>query len=415
MNPSFKTCAIRLVVTTIALITVSPATTRWVQAQSDPGMVLPSTKISVSLPAAMDKAKGFTVDILSDGAGGVGYLPVLISIKSTGAFAGDRNFVIRFEPVELGYSPPRSGISCDVPITVTQGARQNQVMRSLPKWSVGSGYKIRVFEDGVEFEDYQGEIGQLMQRQNRPPTELIGGEVTLNWLYVIETMAEQPSARSTVNVLDGQTRQSNVAIPYAVSGVRTIRRQAAAANLPITYAPMANLTTDWRQYQSFDGLLITSAGLATLSEEYADRHRAIRDWVMMGGTLVVIGATSADATLDQLDFLAQAATREDELIKYLGDSETGTAARRQSLLQEKSELEAFITAAISLRSQPSLSQPPAPFSGDPKLELKRIDQELDALEPRDESSAALGGANLVPAGRRRPRDRSQSEQRYPAD
>lgn len=120
MNPSFKTCAIRLVVTTIALITVSPATTRWVQAQSDPGMVLPSTKISVSLPAAMDKAKGFTVDILSDGAGGVGYLPVLISIKSTGAFAGDRNFVIRFEPVELGYSPPRSGISCDVPITVTQ-------------------------------------------------------------------------------------------------------------------------------------------------------------------------------------------------------------------------------------------------------------------------------------------------------
>ncbi len=342
-----------------------------------PSPILAGPMIRASLPQAPDKIRGFTVDIVADGSGAIGYLPVQIQVKSTSTFSADRKLIIRFEPVELGQSPPQNGISCDIPITAPQGLKDVIIRRHLPKWAVGNAYQIRLFEDGVELEDYAQAIGTLLQRNSQPPMQFLQDELTLNWLYI----DDEPSAAANADAagLANETSQANSTVPQNSGNFRAFRQLLWFGWKdfdPLTSANISGLSDDWRNYQGFDGVLVSLDELEKLSNEYPGRFQALRDWVMAGGTLVIMNAGPAKSTLAAANFQSREEYVESRRIRRLKDTTMVSRNERRKALSARRATIQAIANGVQQRNPPQFAQmTPA----DAKMELRRVDAEITKL------------------------------------
>ena len=351
--------------------------------------ILETDQLAASLPLMKNKARGFTVEIAAAGDGRSGYMPVVVHVLSTSKFAADRNLLVRFKPVELGQSPPQTGITCDLPIRAPQGARDVRLTLQLPKWAVGTGFQVQVFEEGVELEDYTQEVGALLQRHNQPPTQLLQSEGSLSWL-VVEGQSQQIGMAD----LTLATHRTNSWLP-TTSTNRSLRNRIPFLLVPAESTRIEFLADDWRHYQAFDGVVIERGSLDELAAKNPGAFQALRDWIMSGGTLVVTGIDdSVQQTLGALNFKWRPEYMEPGMIsRATATCQIRTRGLLNEYKQERTRVQAEINAPQRTRRFGTMVPPQT----DPKAQLESLNQEIKAIEnapDRDDriwSQSVLGG------------------------
>ncbi len=242
---------------------------------------------TISLPFNAADTKGYTIDLKWNGPTSSGYMAVDISVKSTSTFASDRRLTLRIEPVDQGHLPPQNGMSYDLPLSINQGTKVKNVQRMLPKWSIGNGYQIRIFDNGNERERYRAEIGQLLRMRSlsRPPR--MDSEEQIDWLIV----GDAGQGKNIDGFINDQMTLRPIYVP-SMTKYPSRSHRVAANRFP----------DDWRALQSMDVVMIEQNDLRQLSEQSPPAFSSLRDWILCGGTVVVLNAESSDKTAADLNF-----------------------------------------------------------------------------------------------------------------
>ncbi|KAA5543857.1 hypothetical protein FYK55_11855 [Roseiconus nitratireducens] len=235
----------------------------------------------------------------------VGYVGVRIQLDSTtGPLAAERPLVIRFTPTERHIPADRCMVAT-LPIVFHQGQTRALLERQFPKWTVGDTYRIEILENGSPLAGYETEIGTpLPAFATQSPVSLLAQEVIHKVLYV--GTAPQMRSDPLEEAFLGEPQQRFWS---------QVRPEA--------------LPTDWRLLREIDSIVINHADLVsetarrddsapdsseqtasanpvspqTGSEGERSRLRStLRDWVLSGGTLVVVGVENADQLGETLQF-----------------------------------------------------------------------------------------------------------------
>jgi hypothetical protein len=265
--------------------------------------ILGPAHATLQMPLTATSNRGFTTQVQMAAENSVGYLPVKIVFQSVGMLTADRRLTYRFETSPGGQSPPRNGLTIDVPITVPQGTTTRSFIRYLPKWSAGQAIEVSVWEDGRMLPDYTVFFGALTRPRTRAPIDLLPIELEINWVFI--SSADRVSPQTMPDL-----RGIAPAYPGSAQGPSPSGDTAAEVSLywsQVMYGPQLlalgqqDLPDDWRAYQRYDAMAIDTAGLELLRSSEPE-YQAVRKWVLQGGTIVIYDANSAGQTLEALDF-----------------------------------------------------------------------------------------------------------------
>lgn len=217
---------------------------------------------TVTMPQETKDSQGFTVQFTWDGLKDPGYATVGIAVVANSTFTADRRLSLRMVPSKDAHGPPQSGLAIELPIPVDQGKKRQTFVRRIPKWSFGDGYELRVFEDGSELKGYDAAVGTALQRRTRPPRDLLWRDTELN---VLRHKSDD--------------KQQTFELP--------------------------DLPTDWRSFQASDLVMIGQDALQELAApdntQYTPQFKALRDWLIMGGTIVVTQCDSISSVAKTMD------------------------------------------------------------------------------------------------------------------
>jgi hypothetical protein len=247
--------------------------------------VLSTTRVSLPKAGAPRSGGGFNATIDISNLFGVGYVGVRVRLNSTlGPLSATRRFVIRLAPVDR-HLPSERSIAAELPLTFDQGQSQVSLERAFPKWTVGNSFLIEITEDGVTLPDYVAQIGNAFPGYvSQSPTTVMPSEA-INHVLFVDT---KPIHRSIS------------------------QRQAVIPANPLdawTSGPLESLPTDWRLLRDVNCIVIDRDQIAAAyadkptptSDALRARVDAIRDWMMMGGTLVVLRAPDANELVELLN------------------------------------------------------------------------------------------------------------------
>lgn len=247
---------------------------------------------TVRMPPVGTPTMGFSTRVEIARESSVGYVPIQITVDSVGPLPRDRRLTYRFETVPGGQSPPRNGITVEIPISVPQGTRSESFVRYLPKWSAGQAMDISVLEDGRKLNNYDGSVGSVVRGQRRT-LELIENEHLTNWVFV-----DANDSPDSVTV-----DQIRSILPQTFAYEATANRRLGPTVGPrLQVIGQAELPEDWRAYQRHDVIAIQSDALSQIRANDKG-FRAIRDWVLIGGAVIVLDADSPESILQPLNFL----------------------------------------------------------------------------------------------------------------
>ncbi|MCO8121486.1 hypothetical protein NHH03_07040 [Stieleria sp. TO1_6] len=240
---------------------------------SNTRVVLPKPGIAGNRPAA----GGFNATIEISNLFGVGYVGLDVTLDTTlGPLSADRLLTVRLTPIDR-QMPAEHAMVVELPIAFEQGKRQVSVSRSFPKWTLGNTYRVEIIEDGVPLPDYQTEVGTLFPAYARKsPQTILTNEFRSNVLFLGTDPKHYPELP-----LD-RFASDRVSINTYPAAWQTCQPE----QVPV----------DWRRMRDVDCLVIDRDQLAedqpnTLPN---DKRNMIRDWVMMGGTLVVMRIDHSD-------------------------------------------------------------------------------------------------------------------------
>ncbi|MGI9474190.1 MAG: hypothetical protein ACR2NZ_21800 [Rubripirellula sp.] len=330
---------------------------------------------TLRLPGVGGKAVGFRTSIRVPQYTTVGYVPVEITVNGSGAIPSDRRLVYRFKTVDGGQTPPQNGLEIDVPILVPQGTRSATWVRYLPKWSAGLELEVTVLEDGRPLPEFNDVIGGGMRAGRRRLRSQLDVEYSLNWVFV----------GSDVELNRGKLPSLQPIWPEAFGG---------ASASPAFWSQMLSgptllavgqdeLPTDWRGYQQYDVLVISTKGAEALTTK-SEQWRAMRGWMLNGGTIVVYDAETPESIADTLgvswtgdaDARERVARYASEYQQNLGALETRATTYIAELQLELKESEGQGNGAVtSSATMSSLRLPLATI----KKELKEAKAEAARL------------------------------------
>ncbi len=246
---------------------------------------------TIRMPIVGGRTLGFTTQLEIANENSAGYVPVKITFNAVGNLPTDRRLIYRFQTVPDGQTPPQNGLTVDVPINVAQGTRTESFVRYLPKWSAGQALDIAILEDGRYLEDYDAAIGSAI-RGHRRTLEFLENEHLTNWVFI---SAEDKPVPKTVSELRDVLPQS------FVSEATSNRVLDPSVGPRLQAIGQGDLPSDWRSYQRFDVIAIQTKTLNKLQTN-EKAFRALREWVLNGGAVLVFDAPSPQAILDQLNF-----------------------------------------------------------------------------------------------------------------
>ena len=254
----------------------------------------------ISFPTSSVNTLGFTARIDVGVRLGAGSVPTSVTITSNSKFASDERFVLRFEPFERGQSPPTNGLRVDIPMTVAQGTKSKTFSHAMPKFSVGSGYRVTLMQDGVPLDDCITEIGDSYRSiRNSLPTHWLINEYRLNWLFVSESDVPSETEISRLRSINTAILRSEIQTSRANnSGFSAAWHALSGSGVELDGFPMhvignKVLPTDWRQYQDYD--LVVVPHKTYLDMESGEDWKGLNDWILCGGSLLVLNCPSEEA------------------------------------------------------------------------------------------------------------------------
>lgn len=260
----------------------------------------------VRLPENLADSNGYTVSVTMHDPLSYGYVTVDIAIDSSAAWTAQRQFVLRLIPTE-DHLPSRNAATIDIPVSAEQGKRRSAITRRIPKWTIGETYEVRLIEDGQTVENYVGEIGGPLPTKNTRDGYPLHDDRYCNVLAI----DQPPPAKRVVGY-----------------GAYPGLNPASIQELPI----------DWRDYRAVDAVMISNAELEKIpSLGDGAVFESFRQWIMMGGTVVVTGKSNADALSDTLDFRVLVDTNSTDFLRGRVARQLNAASKQLSGVQEFSK------------------------------------------------------------------------------
>jgi len=304
---------------------------------------------------------------------GPGYLPVRMTVSRPAVAAADQQFSFRIE-TRLGEEfPPQTGLVVNIPLTLPQGQRRVTATRYIPKWSLGQSVDVSMFSDGELLDDSVMAIRtdrRLLPVQrarfnygNAVSWDLAAAgmdrQQQQDWLLV--TPVGRGSTAESVTLAGPLQQFDSRVFPEASQSATALRELKRT----VETTDADDLPSDWRGYQLYDVVVIDSAVVKQLQADAASIE-GLRQWVLMGGTLVVYNSPGLAAGLADLNFGAGVFTRQGEPERRQGVA--GIAENVAQMLQLLSDrLETF---------DPTVTGNSTITSRDVSVELLAADQSL---------------------------------------
>lgn len=304
--------------------------------------IVGSAHRTVTMPIAGGKVQGVQCRVEIANMQAPGYVPVRITLASTtGTFTADRRFTVRIGTQERGQTPIRNGLVVDLPVVATQGNRSVTVDRFIPKWSAGHAVTLKLLEDGREMPDYVGTIGGGLDSSVYRTVEILSSEWNPNTVIVLPSGTTKDTAefRASLGTNSGwnlptrnQRSRDDVEFWNSIFGDNYV-----------TLLTAAELSHDWRSYNRHDVVMIDPAMIETIASTDPSALDAIREFLMLGGIVVVYRCQDADAAITSLDITP---TRNETAARVIKAKRTQNAAQRYTSLTEARERLAAIDAHL---------------------------------------------------------------------
>ena len=233
-----------------------------------------------------------------------GHFSCRVRLVASAGFPADRRFVVRLTPIPGGYLPVTNGIASEIPVTVAEGDSQVTLERWIPAESIGDAYRIELLEDGRVLDGFRTEIGSLLPMSFRVADYLLEQEMAIRVLAIYDERGDASERYfATTAFQSGWLQAPEVSLGALISeevGADSASPLMSAIG-PVIPAPLDSLTVaDWRGYQAFDVLMITPDAAATLANRVPGVLSAIREWVLLGGVMVLVGAEDQKSIFNTL-------------------------------------------------------------------------------------------------------------------
>ena len=176
----------------------------------------------------------------------------------------------------------------------SRGSSKANLSRAFPKWTVGNSYRVDVIEDGSVLDGYTESIGLPWPRwANRSSSDALTNQLFVQCF----SLGNHPDIPRTSSELLLDHRDMSWVLQVGEDD---------------------DLPKDWRLMRDINCMIVSKERLGELK-----RLPTIRDWIMMGGTLVVLGSDDPEQLSQTLDLaLIQSAEQQQEYettILYTGD------------------------------------------------------------------------------------------------
>lgn len=327
------------------------------QAQFVLPRALSTTQVSLPQRTAAGgtaRGSGFNAQIELTNALGAGYCNLEAVFKSTlGPTTTTRDLVIRLTPIDR-HIPASRTIASDILVTFPQGQTQVTIQRAFPKWTIGNSFRIEVIEDGVSLPDYSAEVGMSLPGfAIRTPAAVLGREWVNNILMIDAEPSSNPPPADINFYADGNVHE-------------------------VDTTTLENLPADWRLLREIDCIVIDQAGLAD------KRANVIRDWVMMGGALVVLDAPDVSDLAQQLRLTLTPPPPEATSLQAMASLQYGRAIGRVQGLRT------WLTIA---RQRPVNPSGPVGEQAAPTIEIAETAEGIadNAMRPTAQQAAEMVG------------------------
>lgn len=290
---------------------------------------------SPRLPERPELNRGFTIQISVSPMLEAGSMPVRFDLQSNTKVARDRYLTLRLQTDDANVVPPSNGMQYDLTINLREGQNAYKKTYLLPKWFAGQALTATLLEDNLPLEGY--EISFQVPISSRTPLISIGSslgvlaqEIVCNWLYVDdETNGENQVPDLLSNFISIRDRQGFTnkdfqsyqelfskrypehfptnSIP-SVQSWTTLQKGSGLERISTT-----QLVEDWRFYQRYDVILIHARNYRQLQLKQDPRYLAIRQWQLLGGTLVVVA--------DQINLETEVSNKTKGLLDRIAEEE----------------------------------------------------------------------------------------------
>ncbi|TWU60241.1 hypothetical protein Poly51_05160 [Rubripirellula tenax] len=255
-----------------------------------------------TIPSPGAKVLGFRCDVTVGNVMSAGYVPVEISLRGVGVFPADRRLTVRIQTQPEGQAPPRNGLTINLPIVATQGSSVVTVNRYVPKWSAGVSWNVSIWEDGRPLPEYEANIGNRLPANGFRFRQLLPDETDFNSVLVIKddvaTVDTLPEMQSMLNDFSFAYGRSSP-VPTKAEDP-TFYENMLRSNW-MSAIGQSELPTDWRGYNNHDAVLLDPVAIEQVRSNPAGLA-ALRDFVLVGGIVVVYEAGEPNETLKSLDF-----------------------------------------------------------------------------------------------------------------
>lgn len=250
----------------------------------------------LQIPAPKVKSAGFKCVIDMGAIEAAGYVPLRYQVDAIGTFPADRSLLLRLRG--QGVLPPTRDLVIDVPIEIREGARSVTEVVYVPRWAAVGGVTVSIWEDGRFIPDHVGVIDNPVASTGsglvRSSTVTASDRYrSFGWIVAAKDVqdAEGEAAQKFIS--------QNLPFPPAVSSWTPQNWFAGDLGRRAIVLDADALTSDWRAYQRFDALICGRSLVGELQKE-SQSWLAIKQWVMMGGMLVVTDSEDSESTMRQL-------------------------------------------------------------------------------------------------------------------
>jgi len=246
----------------------------------------------LSLPERGAKTSGFTVAISCEELRLFGDVPFRIRLDSSGGpFTADRSLTIRINPAPRTTQPPGRDCEYELPIKIAQGTSTIEKTFYLPKWSVGGELDVVVIENRRPIDGYEGRLLGTPATPNLADIFWMeSAESRFGW--IVNDDKDEPDTRVLMAMLAPEL--------LSLSDIRT------SPGFPFgepfrqfRVVKQDDLPTDWRGFDTVDVWVIEAQTLTSLFKNNPKIGLALRNYILCGGTVWVIGDLE-DRELEQL-------------------------------------------------------------------------------------------------------------------
>ncbi|EMI55173.1 hypothetical protein [Rhodopirellula sallentina] len=270
---------------TAGTVTAEPA--RFLNEVSSNAVVFPTTtKNRLGWRMVVRVASSLTADTMR----------VEMSFSTTGGpTTADLNLELRLTPSTTGHSPPQSSLRASVPFRIPEGTSQTRLARHLPKSSFGNFYVVEILEGGRPVPGCRSSVGDPITYRDSAMYVNQNLQMRFNALWVRSDVDDstRPQSLKTWALSHGGYPYHSTASP---DEWMQMIESGYGGDTSSNFAAVGldTLPLDWRAYQPYDAVLMHGEDWRSLSEKSPAAATALRQWVQLGGVLILRGVNAED-------------------------------------------------------------------------------------------------------------------------